>query len=89
MNEYEKSQQIMDDDGAGSATGGAITSVPAGQGWAGNPDNACAANGVTSSGRAYHYSAAHNGYVFDRPLPDPVHHGDIFSRIEASVAGQT
>jgi hypothetical protein len=30
-----------------------------------NPDNACAANGVTSDGRSYHYSAAHNGYVYD------------------------
>ena len=27
--------------------------------------NACAANGVTSDGRSYHSSAAHNGYVFD------------------------
>jgi hypothetical protein len=34
--------------------------------WAGNPDNACAANGVTADGRSYHYSA-HNGYVFDEP----------------------
>ncbi len=25
----------------------------------------CARNGVTSDGRRYHYSAAHNGYVFD------------------------
>jgi hypothetical protein len=33
--------------------------------WADNPDNACAANGVTSDGRSYHYSAAHNGYVYD------------------------
>jgi hypothetical protein len=35
--------------------------------WAANPDNACAANGVTSDGKPYHYSAAHNGYVYDEP----------------------
>ncbi len=27
----------------------------------------CARNGVTSDGRRYHYSSAHNGYVFDEP----------------------
>ena len=32
------------------------------------PDGqACAANGVTADGRSYHYSAPHNGYVFDEP----------------------
>ena len=35
--------------------------------WADNPDNACAANGVTADGRSYHYSAGHNGYVLDEP----------------------
>jgi len=39
--------------------------------WAANPDNACAANGVTADGRSYHYSSAHNGYVFDDE-PGPV-----------------
>lgn len=28
-------------------------------------DRACAANGVTSDGKRYRYSAAHNGYVYD------------------------
>lgn len=35
--------------------------------WAGSGYNACAANGVTADGRSYHYSSAHNGYVFDEP----------------------
>ena len=32
-----------------------------------NQDSACAANGVTADGRRFHYSSAHNGYVYDEP----------------------
>jgi hypothetical protein len=96
MNENELAHMIMDDDGAGSA----ITSIPAGQGstwnesyeaWqaAGSPSHEYAGHplpGVLSCWICAHHKDEHSEQV--RELPDPVHHNDIFSRIEASTAGE-
>jgi hypothetical protein len=77
MNENDLAQQIMDDDGAGSA----ITSIPAGQ-------RPCCQLHDPFCGQGPKRYEGYPCHLPYRPLPDPVHHGDIFSRIDASTAGE-